>query len=224
MRLQTPWTGAVLALFVLSGAAFADVTVSQSNNPTELIGEQFASLLGAEHDVIGAISNIQLTALAVGPEASLNGKPAVKAPVLIEYTDTWLYAQNPPQGGAQWDCLKKALYFESRGESLKGQFAVAEVILNRVDSPYFPDSVCAVVGQGGNGGCQFSYACDGYSDVMHEPGAADRAGRIAAVMLAGAPRGLTTGATYFHTRAVNPSWSRRFAQTAVIGAHMFYRQ
>ena len=59
---------------------------------------------------------------------------------------------------------------------------------------------------------------------MSEKGAAWRAGLIAAVMLNGAPRALTAGATYFHSRAVSPSWSRKFERTAAIGAHMFYRQ
>jgi spore germination cell wall hydrolase CwlJ-like protein len=59
---------------------------------------------------------------------------------------------------------------------------------------------------------------------MHDAGAADLAGRIARVMLDGAPRALTTGATHFHTRAVRPNWAKRFPQTAAIGAHLFYRQ
>ena len=78
---------------------------------------------------------------------------------------------------------------------------MAEVILNRVDSPAYPNSVCAVVGQGGGGSCQFSYVCDGASDVMNERYPAEIASRIARVMLDGAPRTLTFGATHFHTRA-----------------------
>ena len=216
------------AVVLLTGAAFADVTVSQSNDPTEAIGSQFASLLGAEHDAMDAMPEARLTALAIGPEVTA-GRATAKAeapvaPAVIEYTDGWLAAQIAPEGGSEWNCLKTALYFEARGESLKGQFAVAEVVLNRRDSGRYPASVCGVVNQGGNGGCQFSYNCDGARDVMSEPGAAYRAGEIAAVMLNGAPRALTAGATYFHTRAVSPSWSRRFERTAAIGAHLFYRQ
>jgi spore germination cell wall hydrolase CwlJ-like protein len=96
--------------------------------------------------------------------------------------------------------------------------------LNRVDSRRYPKTVCGVVQQGGRGGCQFSYNCDGARDVMAEAGAADLAGRIARVMLDGAPRGLTNGATYFHTRAVRPAWASRFSRTAEIGAHLFYSQ
>jgi spore germination cell wall hydrolase CwlJ-like protein len=139
-------------------------------------------------------------------------------------TEAWLMAQPVPRGDADWQCLKEAIYFEARGESLQGQIAVAEVILNRVDSPLYPRSVCGVVRQRGGGGCQFSYVCDGRTDRMREAAAADLAGRIARAMLDGAPRVLTEGATHFHTRHVRPGWSRRFAHTTTIGAHHFYRQ
>jgi spore germination cell wall hydrolase CwlJ-like protein len=128
-----------------------------------------------------------------------------------------------PEGDAEWQCLTEALYFEARGESLEGQIAVAEVILNRVDSPLYPRTVCGVVKQRGGGGCQFSYVCDGKTR-MREKAAADLSGRIARAMLDGAPRVLTEGATHFHTRGVKPSWSKRFPRTAAIGAHLFYRQ
>ena len=84
-----------------------------------------------------------------------------------------------------WACLTEALYFEARGESLVGQVAVAEVILNRVDSRRYPNTVCSVVRQGeGNGrGCQFSYRCDGLSDAMHERKAREQVGKVAWVML-----------------------------------------
>ena len=121
-------------------------------------------------------------------------------------------------------CMATAIYFEARGETLKGQFAVAEVILNRADSPLYPRSVCAVVNQRGRGACAFSYVCDRHSDKMRDPGARAVAMRIARVMLDGAPRQLTEGATHFHTRNVKPGWARKFRHTATIGAHIFYRQ
>ncbi|WP_103256450.1 cell wall hydrolase [Tabrizicola aquatica] len=138
-------------------------------------------------------------------------------------TQDWLTAQPAPEGDAEWQCLTEALYFEARGESLDGQIAVAEVILNRKDSGLYPGTVCGVVKQRGGGGCQFSYVCDG-KKKMRERDAADLAGRIARAMLDGAPRLLTDGATHFHTRHVRPGWSKRFAHTTSIGAHLFYRQ
>ncbi|MFN3992763.1 MAG: cell wall hydrolase [Tabrizicola flagellatus] len=138
-------------------------------------------------------------------------------------TEDWLMAQPAPSGDAEWQCLTEALYFEARGESLEGQIAVAEVILNRKDSPLYPRTVCGVVRQRVGSDCQFSYVCNGRTK-MREREAADLAGRIARAMLDGAPRLLTEGATHFHTRGVRPGWSKRFPRTASIGAHVFYRQ
>lgn len=130
-----------------------------------------------------------------------------------------------PEGDAQWHCLAKAIYFEARGEMLAGQVAVAEVILNRVDSPSYPGTVCGVVKQGAERrtGCQFSFMCDGKPETIRDRDAFDRAGAIAYLMMSGRPRILTGNATHFHTRAVSPSWSRRLVRTARIGAHIFYR-
>jgi len=72
--------------------------------------------------------------------------------------------------------------------------------------------------------CQFTYTCDGISDAICDPASWSRVGKVARVMPDGAPRTLTEGATHYHTRAVSPSWARRFPQTAAIGAHLFYRQ
>jgi hypothetical protein len=131
-----------------------------------------------------------------------------------------------PGAGAEWECLSEALYFEARGESLSGVVAVAEVILNRVDSPDYPNSVCGVIRQGGEGlyNCQFTYRCDGRSDVIGERAAWRAVGQVASYMLAGAPRTLTNGATHYHTQSVHPSWANRFPRTATIGYHHFYRQ
>lgn len=116
-------------------------------------------------------------------------------------------------------CLSEALYFEARGEGIKGQAAVAEVILNRVDHPAFPQNVCAVVNQP----AQFSYK-GRVSPRIRDTNAYRRAQRVAQAALTGAPRELTKGATYFHTTAVKPRWSNRFERTTRIGAHIFYRR
>lgn len=226
MNLRQIWAGAAVALTALSGAGFAEVTVSQSNDPTANLAGAISSMLGAEHRTVAAIPDRQLASLAKGPTLPTTKAKKAKAGELtvLRYDAAWLASQPSPKGDAEWQCLTKALYFEARGESLKGQFAVAEVILNRADSPDYPASVCGVVNQGSKKGCQFSFICDGNKDVMREKGAIDRAGRIARVMLDGAPRGLTEGATHFHTRGVRPGWAHRFPRTAAIGAHLFYRQ
>ncbi|WP_246020600.1 cell wall hydrolase [Paracoccus subflavus] len=116
------------------------------------------------------------------------------------------------------NCLAEAIYHEARGESVKGQAAVAEVVLNRVDSNRFASSVCGVVNQPK----QFSYTIGGRKPIRNKS-AYLRAREIAREALAGAPRMLTGGATYFHTPAVSPSWAHRFQRTVRIGQHIFYR-
>lgn len=142
------------------------------------------------------------------------------------YNASWLNAQSKASGGAQWECLAEALYFEARGETVKGQFAVAEVIMNRVQSARFPNSVCGVINQGTGKKyqCQFTYTCDGIPERIHEPRAWDRVGKIARAILDGrAPMNLTDGATHYHTTAVRPRWSRTYTKTTAIGVHLFYR-
>lgn len=228
---------ALLVLAMTMGAtanqAAAEIAVSTKNSPSGQIGLQLGDLLGQERKGFERLPDGALGAIATGPAKAA---PTVKAPKVVEkksqpkvdpglrYDDAWLFAQAAPQGEADWQCLTEALYFEARGESIKGQFAVAEVILNRVDSGLYPRSVCAVIKQRGSGACAFSYVCDGNSDKMRDRTSRERAARIARVMLDGAPRLLTQGATHFHTRAVRPGWSRKFTLTATIGAHIFYRQ
>ena len=187
--------------------AFADTTVKQ--------------LVSKETRALSGISAVQLDNLLKHsqPHTPTRGKP-------VNYSKSWLAAQPKTSGGPQWACLAEALYFEARGESIKGQFAVAEVILNRVDSRHFPNSVCGVIkqGTGKKYACQFTYTCDGHKEVINEPAAYTRVGKVAKVMLEGGARGLTKGATYYHTKAVSPSWSRKFHRTATIGVHHFYRR
>lgn len=172
-------------------------------------------LVAKEKRALGSIPSRQLDTLLRRPESA--------GP--ITYSRSWIAAQPNAKGNAQWACLAEALYFEARGESVKGQFAVAEVILNRVDSSKFPNSVCSVVkqGTGRKYACQFTYTCDGYKDVIREKGAYANVAKVARAMLDGAPRPLTKGATYYHTKAVSPKWSRKFHRTATIGVHHFYR-
>jgi spore germination cell wall hydrolase CwlJ-like protein len=160
---------------------------------------------------------------ALGVTPDLRQAAGTPMPVTPDYTRAWIEARPEADGDADWSCLAKAIYFEARGESIRGQFAVAEVILNRVDSPLYPRTVCRVVNQGGGGGCQFSFTCDGRKDRIRDREAFAIAGKIARVMLDGAPRALTHGATHFHTRNVRPRWAHRMPRTASIGAHMFYR-
>ncbi len=124
-----------------------------------------------------------------------------------------------------WRCLSEAIYFEARGETTRGQFAVAEVIMNRVDSKRYPNTVCGVVTQGAGkrNGCQFSYNCDGIADTVKNRKAFAKAAKVAKSILEGRPRVLTAKATHYHTTAVKPRWAKKLTETARIGDHIFYR-
>ncbi len=143
----------------------------------------------------------------------------------VSFSRSWIDAQPKATGGEQWRCLAEALYFEARGETVKGQFAVAEVIMNRVKSGRFPGSLCAVINQGTGKKyqCQFTYTCDGYAEVIAEPRAFARVGKVARYMMDGKVPALTDGATHYHTTAVRPRWSKVYTRTAKIGVHLFYR-
>ena len=123
------------------------------------------------------------------------------------------------------ECLAQAVWYEAASESEAGQRAVAQVVLNRVAHPSWPNSVCGVVYQGSerSTGCQFTFTCDG--SLARRPGGASwaRAQRIAIEALSGsvyAPVGL---ATHYHTLWVNPYWAGTLDHIGTIGAHRFYR-
>ncbi|MBV1867143.1 MAG: cell wall hydrolase [Marinosulfonomonas sp.] len=205
-----------------AGSASADVTISKSNNPDILLDVELIELLGQERAALGAVKPARLERLENGPKIRVSTRNSPDALLSHEYL-----AELPTaKGDAHWRCLTEALYFEARGESVKGQFAVAEVILNRVDSARYPASVCRVVNQGTGRKfqCQFSYTCDGHKETIHDAVSWVSVGKIARLMLDGRARSLTGGATHYHTTAVSPRWARVFPLTTTIGVHRFYRQ
>lgn len=121
-------------------------------------------------------------------------------------------------------CLALALYWEAKAEGTDGMLAVASVVLNRVAHPQFPNSVCAVVTQGGvQPPCQFSWWCDGRSDQPTEARAWTLARDLAAAALADPPPDRTGGALFFHSTQIATPWLRKRQRTAQIGRHVFYR-
>jgi spore germination cell wall hydrolase CwlJ-like protein len=123
------------------------------------------------------------------------------------------------------ECLTQAVYYEARGESPRGQQAVAQVVLNRVKHPAFPKTVCAVVFQGASTGhgCQFSFACDGSMHDRREPAAWRRAEAVAARALSGAVMAEVGRSTHFHVMGLAPDWDQDMIRVAQVGMHVFYR-
>jgi len=122
-------------------------------------------------------------------------------------------------------CLTLAIYYEAATEPDAGQRAVAQVVLNRVAHPAFPDTVCGVVFQGSERttGCQFSFTCDG--SLARKPAKMwwDRAARVAQAALAGAVYAPVGLATHYHTVQIHPYWADSLETVGTIGAHRFYR-
>lgn len=129
-------------------------------------------------------------------------------------------------GDRELQCLTEAIYYEARGESITGQIAVAEVIMNRVDSPIFPNTVCEVIAQGAErlNRCQFSYKCDGVPERMADTRARDKARDVAILLMKGERRDITDRATHYHATYVEPYWSKKLKRTAEVGTHIFYRR
>ena len=138
----------------------------------------------------------------------------------------------------QRHCLALNIYHESRGDSFAGQAAVADVVMNRVEDTYYPNTVCEVVKQSvwvenwkGNmvpkrHMCQFSWFCDGVSDDPGDPDAWMESYMMAEeVYDKGNWRGMTEGATHYHALHVRPKWAqdRGMEYTGTIGQHEFYR-
>jgi spore germination cell wall hydrolase CwlJ-like protein len=122
--------------------------------------------------------------------------------------------------GAEEDCLANAVYFEARGESLEGQLAVAEVVLNRSRSGRYPATWCGVVTQH----AQFSFVRGGVIPAANRSSEAwKRAVAIARIAQQGSNRMLASNVLWYHANYVSPSWGRRLARSSVIGAHIFYR-
>ncbi|MBA3730450.1 MAG: cell wall hydrolase [Sphingomonas sp.] len=148
---------------------------------------------------------------APAPPASLPGQP-LSALVATHGTG--------PALDAEALCLATAVYFESMGESLEGQLAVAQVVLNRAGSGRYPATLCAVVKQK----AQFSFVRSGQFPRIDAGCAAWRKAQAIARIAAGKmAQVIPTDVLWYHADYVAPSWGRRLARVDKIGAHIFYR-
>ena len=135
------------------------------------------------------------------------------------------------------ECLAKNIYFEGRGETVKGQIAIAQVTANRVKSKNFPDTFCEVVKQGPTSTwylvekykvvpllhkCQFSWYCDGKSDTPTDLWSWGRAINIAVNTMNGKYEDPTNGSMWYHNNTVKPNW-QQLALVSKIDHHVFYR-
>ena len=122
-------------------------------------------------------------------------------------------------------CFAQNLYYEARSEGREGMIAVGWVVLNRVNSDMYPNSICAVIYQGGESPpCEFNWWCDGRSDRPTEPASWELAQEITNEMLNNPPADPTDGALWFHMDSIQvPVWLRSRDRTLHLGAHYFYK-
>jgi hypothetical protein len=192
------------------------------------------------------IAGLASAALALAPAAAFAGgppilltigegavRPLAATPVIRidggfsgpDYDVVRAYHDIARVGGDDITCLTQAVYYEARSESLAGQQAVAQVVINRTRSPRYPASVCGTVFQrtGAAATCQFSFACDGAMGRAIEPEAWERARAVAARALGGFTYQPMREATHFHAAWTTPYWSPSLERLRQIGGHVFYR-
>lgn len=162
------------------------------------------------------------------PFAALLGEAAAKAVAPAEDDHAWMSNPLPQSAWSAQEqrCLAAGVYFEARGESELGQAAVAQVILNRVRNPAYPNSICGVVYQNEKwrNACQFSFACDGVKDRIASPDHWRAAERIARAVTDGTIFIAEVGSsTHYHATYVKPRWARTMERMKKIGQHIFYR-
>ena len=166
---------------------------------------------------------------------------SAKAETLVMLTDEEVSIQQSltfnEEQFPEINCMALNIYYETRGSSLADSYAVADVVLNRVEDTRYPNSICEVVYQGEKHAsgqmkrnrCQFSWYCDGKSDVPRDKDAWKRAQSIAwDIIQWDNYRGITEGATHYHAHYVNPRWNKSrkgFSITRLgrIGTHIYYR-
>lgn len=223
---------AALLAVVTSAPAHADTASAEANDSEAARVSSVGAGIAALNEILrprardGEEARVAVASRGTDAREAVEAAKATQRALTAEELDfATLDATPAAEGDAQWQCLAEAIYFESRGEPLTGQVAVAEVILNRTRDRNYPNTICGVTKQGVGSGraCQFSYACDGRSDVMKSAQARTRSEKLATLMLAGRTHRVTDGATHFHTRAVRPRWARKMTRTAAIGHHLFYR-
>jgi len=216
-------TNELLAAYVARQQALAAFDGFDVGTPELTEAVLSAYIEKRRNEALEAIETVDVTA-----------RPALSADVLTAYAETAYVptVKKVKLADGEKLCLAQAIYHEARGETRDGQLAVANVIINRAMSKKYPSSICGVVFQNADRGrykCQFTFACDGRSDMGRERGAWNRSVKLAEAAFhdyqQGERPGIVPSSTlFYHTTAVAPKWSHSFRRVAAIGSHVFYAQ
>jgi hypothetical protein len=211
---------ALLAVAAVSGLGASSFDLPQrQGNPaapvSQALREQIAVMsTGSDQSVV----TFGASAVERNAMIPLSALPAVR---MGGFSDV---AQSAPGYGMALKCLTQAIYYEAANEPERGKRGVAQVVLNRVRHPAYPNSVCGVVYEGANARvCQFSFTCDG--SLLRSPMARqwEESRRVAAAALAGSVEPEVGTATNYHADYVVPRWAFTLGKIVQIGRHIFYR-
>ena len=167
--------------------------------------------------------------------------PALIIPLVVQATGNYKIYKDTDTFLTTQDiyCMALNIYHESRSENLAGKFAVADVVMNRVKDRRYPDNVCGVIYDAElkpswkdpnifvpvRNRCQFSWYCDGKPDTPLETDSWNESMLIAhQIIHEGRMKGITEGATHYHTIYIEPYWASSLDLVGNIGSHIFYRE
>ncbi len=205
----------VASMLVIAEPGFANDFGASAELPATLLPSADAPSAGESANITTEVS------LPVEIQKIIEDQPTVEpqpAPVSAESLAQLVAATpRPATIDSELRCLAGTVYFESRGESLSGQLAVARVVINRAESGRFPTSLCGVVHQRS----QFSFIRGGKMPAVREGKQWSNAIAIAQIARDGSWKNQAPGALFFHARYVSPGW--RKTRVAQIDNHIFYR-
>jgi hypothetical protein len=225
-----PFTGYGAYAEASPPASAADTTgiVAPSDGATPRVATAKAALTPFEE-----VTNFEVAAIPLSPQhpvdpditGSIGSTATVPADLPNPEAGLSLALQGEDLGKAK-KCLAEAIYFEARSEPEKGQYAVAQVVMNRTRTGYYPATVCGVVyeNKSRRNACQFSFACDGKADRVRDLKSWATAERIADdVLMNGAYLPDVGTSTHYHATYVRPRWIRDMTDRHRLGTHVFYR-
>lgn len=223
--LRRQWAGAAMLVLTVALYVFAGLSLATNTGPG--LGPQTDSQRLATAAAASAAE--LMTAQAIRPIDPTSAQQ-INAAIPIAATGPAaspfaLRFASDADRGRSLQCLTEAIYYEAAREPVDGQRAVAQVILNRVRHPAYPNTVCGVVFQGHERrtGCQFSFTCDGSLGRAPMAPYWQNARRVAEEALAGQVQPAVGYATHYHANYVVPYWASSLVKSANIGTHIFYR-
>ena len=215
----------LLAAAVVPAMPF-DGTISRTDAPQTALTEQptgqvsperVEAMTTSDDSALEKVTPQDAVAINAAAPVSTSPNPAAR-PLVIPIGDGVAFTRS-------LQCLTTAIYYEAATQSDDGERAVAQVVLNRVRDPAYPNSVCGVVYEGAQRftGCQFTFACDGSLARKPSQSGWERASRIASAAMAGRVFAPVGWSTHYHANYVVPRWAPELVKTANIGDHIFYR-